>query len=26
VLLQAGQHRLIRRREGYPALILNQVY
>ena len=26
VLLQAGQHRLIRRREGYPALILNQVF
>jgi diaminopimelate decarboxylase len=26
VLLHAGQHRLIRRREGYPSLILNQVF
>ena len=26
VLLQAGQHRLIRRREDYPALILNQIF
>jgi diaminopimelate decarboxylase len=26
VLLQAGQHRLIRRREGYPALVLNQIF
>jgi len=26
VLLQAGQHRLIRRREAYPALILNQIF
>ena len=26
VLLQAGQHRLIRRRESYPALILNQIF
>jgi diaminopimelate decarboxylase len=26
VLLQAGQHRLIRRREGYHSLILNQIF
>jgi diaminopimelate decarboxylase len=26
VLLQAGQHRLIRRRESYPSLILNQIF
>jgi diaminopimelate decarboxylase len=26
VLLQAGQHRLIRRREGYRSLILNQIF
>jgi diaminopimelate decarboxylase len=26
VLLQAGQHRLIRQREGYHSLILNQIF
>ena len=26
VLLQAGQHRLIRRRESYPSLIHNQIF